>query len=113
MTEPPYRVGYGRPPVHGQFQKGQSGNPGGKAGPEKLLKHQLEAALGDALNGDEETLRQTKPTNVIESLARNIVLNAVEGRASAQRLVFSILEREGRGVAAALTQDVKRPPAPT
>ena len=26
----PYQVGYGKPPVHAQFRKGQSGNPGGR-----------------------------------------------------------------------------------
>jgi hypothetical protein len=26
----PYEVGYGKPPVHSRFQKGQSGNPKGK-----------------------------------------------------------------------------------
>lgn len=26
----PYEVGYGKPPKHGQFQKGQSGNPRGR-----------------------------------------------------------------------------------
>jgi Family of unknown function (DUF5681) len=26
----PYKVGYGKPPVHAQFRKGQSGNPGGR-----------------------------------------------------------------------------------
>jgi uncharacterized protein DUF5681 len=31
MSEPEdYVVGYRKPPKHGQFQKGQSGNPGGK-----------------------------------------------------------------------------------
>ena len=27
---PSYEVGYGKPPVHSQFQKGQSGNPKGR-----------------------------------------------------------------------------------
>jgi len=26
----PYQVGYGKPPLHTQFRKGQSGNPGGR-----------------------------------------------------------------------------------
>ena len=26
----PYQVGYGKPPRHAQFRKGQSGNPGGR-----------------------------------------------------------------------------------
>ena len=32
-----YPVGYGKPPIHSRFQKGQSGNPSGK--PKKVLSH--------------------------------------------------------------------------
>ena len=28
-----YEVGYGRPPVHSRFRKGQSGNPRGRRSP--------------------------------------------------------------------------------
>ena len=34
----PYAVGYGKPPVHTRFQKGESGNPRGKKKGEKGLK---------------------------------------------------------------------------
>ncbi len=30
-STPSYEVGYGKPPVHSRFQKGQSGNPKGRA----------------------------------------------------------------------------------
>lgn len=30
MSDADYEVGYGRPPVHTRFQKGQSGNPAGR-----------------------------------------------------------------------------------
>jgi hypothetical protein len=38
-----YKVGPGRPPLHTRFQKGQSGNPGGRS------QKQLHALLADAL----------------------------------------------------------------
>jgi hypothetical protein len=38
-----YKVGPGRPPLHTRFQKGQSGNPGGRS------KKKLHALLADAL----------------------------------------------------------------
>jgi hypothetical protein len=31
MTKPCYDVGYGKPPPHTRFQKGQSGNPKGRS----------------------------------------------------------------------------------
>ena len=95
MTESPYPVGYGRPPRNTRFQKGQSGNPGGKPGPKKLLKHDFDAALSAALIGSEEALRQSKPARLIESFARRVVLHALDGPPSAQRLVFSILCEDG------------------
>ena len=30
MTKPCYGVGYGKPPLHTRFRKGQSGNPKGR-----------------------------------------------------------------------------------
>ena len=99
MSETPYPVGYGRPPEHTRFQKGRSANPGGKPGPKKRLKQAFDAALGEALNGDEAALRAATPTKVVERFARQVALDALEGRASAQRLVLAILDREGGGAA--------------
>ena len=94
MSETPYPVGYGRPPEHTRFQKGRSANPGGKPGPKKRLKQAFDAALGEALNAEEAALREATPTKVIEVFARQVALDAVDGRPSAQRLVLSILDRE-------------------
>jgi hypothetical protein len=101
MSELPYKVGYGRPPAHNRFQKGQSGNPGGRsraeirtrANPEKMLKLQFEVALVGWLSVDEEVLRKARPTKAIDCLARRLALQAVDGAIPAQKLVFAILER--------------------
>src|ERR1700720_3357740 len=94
MTESSYPVGYGRPPQHTRFRKGQSGNPGGRPGPKRGLKLDFVGALSAALNGDVETLRQAKPERVVEAFARQVVLDALDGRVSAQRLVISFLDAE-------------------
>ena len=94
MSEPSYQVGYGRPPEHTRFQKGQSGNPSGKPGPKKRRKQRFDAALGDALDGGRYELKEAKPENVIDALARKITLDALDGRASAQKLLLSILDGE-------------------
>jgi hypothetical protein len=94
MTELPYKVGYGRPPVNTRFQKGKSGNPGGRRRGSQLLKERFEAALIEALNADEDVLRKVKPGKTIESFAFNMVLQAVDGRGVAQKLVLEFLDRE-------------------
>jgi hypothetical protein len=40
-----YEVGYGRPPKHSQFRKGQSGNPKGRRKGSRGLKTDLDEAL--------------------------------------------------------------------
>jgi hypothetical protein len=94
MRERSHKVGYGRPPEHTRFQKGQSGNPGGKPGPKKRRKQKFDAAMGDALDGNRWELKEAKPGNVIDALARKITLDALDGRTSAQKLLLSILDGE-------------------
>lgn len=101
MTEFPYKIGYGRPPAHSRFQKGQTGNPGGKKRSKSFLQLNFEVALTEALKLDEKVLRNFRPRNAVETLAIQIVLNAIDGRPSAQRLVLALLEcgmDEGREV---------------
>ena len=42
-----YDVGYGKPPRHTRFQKGQSGNPRGRSCRSKNLKTLLSEALNE------------------------------------------------------------------
>jgi hypothetical protein len=126
MTKAPsaYAVGRGRPPLHTRFKKGQSGNsayakasadkeihpirrsfsvggPSGKPGPAKLAKQRFERALYAALEGSEAALELSKPDNVIAGIARRMALDAAAGRASALRLVLSLLDAESEKSAGA------------
>src|SRR5215469_5188936 len=96
MSGLPETVGYRRPPVHTRFQKGQSGNPGGKAGPKTLARQAFDLAIGEAVNGDRYALKESRPAKVLEAFARRLALDAVDGKPSAQRLLLSILDREDR-----------------
>jgi hypothetical protein len=46
--EQDYQVGYGRPPKHSRFRKGQSGNPGGKRRRNVLKERSKEIVLREA-----------------------------------------------------------------
>jgi len=93
MSETPYGVGYGRPPLHTRFQKGQSGNPGGKPKPKTPARQTFDGAIEEALNADKQVLDDARPRNVIEAFVRRVALDAVKGQASAQRLLLSFLDR--------------------
>lgn len=92
-----FPVGYGRPPVHTQFQKGHSGNPGGKPGPKRRLKDEFAEALASAFDGTMGELRDARPKRGIEVLARVVALHALEGRSSAQKIVLGLLDGKDRG----------------
>ncbi|HEX4079106.1 MAG TPA: DUF5681 domain-containing protein [Rhizomicrobium sp.] len=94
MTTPTYTVGPGRPPLHSRFQKGQSGNPGGRPGPAKQLKQRFHLALREALEKKSPALEAARPADMLAAMARQLALDAVAGRTPAQRLLLSLLERD-------------------
>jgi ribosomal protein L17 len=85
-------VGYGRPPVHSRFRKGQSGNPSGK-------RRHSEAERAEALIRQELyrslTLREgDKLTKMpaLQAMARSLMTCAVKGNVAAQRTVVKLLQ---------------------
>jgi hypothetical protein len=87
-----YAVGYGQPPLHSRFQKGQSGNPSGKPEPAKLAKQCFERALFAALEGSEAELEQSKPDKLVATVAKRIALDAAAGRIASVKLLLSLLD---------------------
>jgi hypothetical protein len=90
-TEDSYSIGYGKPPRHSQFKKGQSGNPGGKRRP---VAASATAALADALArrvtvaNDEGEARMSQ----LEALMQALVGRARNGDARCLRLVLDRLD---------------------
>ncbi len=85
-----YAVGYGKPPAHAQFRKGQSGNPKGRL-PTKhgtasgLLRSLLAEKIRVNLNG-----KQTKMSR-LEVLNRKLIDAACQGDFRAFRQVVALL----------------------
>lgn len=91
-------IGYGRPPVATRFQKGRSGNPGGRPGPRRLAERKLRKALNDAVETDPLEFLDRKAPTKTDALADALVLRAGLGDADALRQVYkTVLRRGGRG----------------
>jgi hypothetical protein len=86
-----YEIGYGRPPQHSRFKKGQSGNPTGrrrytdsKRGQQLLLE---EANRLVTIREGEKKLR----IPAVQAALRSLFFAAMKGNTSAQRMVLSAL----------------------
>ncbi|HEY2446500.1 MAG TPA: DUF5681 domain-containing protein [Rhizomicrobium sp.] len=87
-----YAVGYGKPPVHTRFQKGQSGNPSGRPGPKAMARRRFAQRLEAALFESTETVTEAPCRTSFASLARGMVLDGLRGKTSTIRLVFDLLD---------------------
>src|SRR5258706_16459158 len=85
-------VGYGKPPVHSRFRKGQSGNPPGKRRhseaerAESLIRQELYRSL-TLREGDKLTKMPA-----LQAMARSLMTCAVKGNVAAQRTVVKLLQ---------------------
>lgn len=72
------KVGYGNPPKHGQFKKGQSGNPDGRRKGAKGIKTLLAEELGSRITiGSDGKKRRVRRS---EALVKGLVNDALRGK---------------------------------
>ena|SRR4029077_6638467 len=85
-----YEVGYKKPPKHTRFQKGKSGNPGGKRKPTADIVTALERTLGalTTIEQDGETRIVTK----LEAALEQLVTKAAAGDTAAFRLLSALMQ---------------------
>jgi len=86
-----YAVGYGKPPRHTRFTKGQSGNPRGRARGAKNLKTLLIETLNELVVVAENGRRRT--INKRHAFIKQIVNHAVKGNWRAAKLLLDTLQR--------------------
>lgn len=88
MTSDDSPVGYRRPPVHSRFQKGQSGNPGGR--PKKVPDFMEDAVeiLGGTVTGQAKGKSITLPT--VQAVFRTVCRRALKGDSQALRRVIEL-----------------------
>lgn len=94
MTKKPktggeYDVGFGKPPKHSQFKKGQSGNPNRKSkspkSPNQLFKDEGEKTIKIIENGKEQILSK------YEVIVKSIFAKACKGDLAAIKFILSLL----------------------
>jgi hypothetical protein len=100
-NNPDYEVGYGCPPRHTRFQKGKSGNPSGRRKYSDSLRGQqlLAQELRRAYSVREGDKVERIPAS--QAILRSIVLSALKGKPSAQRMLFEVPARQDKPAIAA------------
>lgn len=82
-------VGYGSPPKHSQYKKGQSGNPKGRP-PSKVLHTVLKEVLNEVVTVvvDGQKVDMTKKEAIIQRLLNE----SMKGKSEATKTLFYLLK---------------------
>jgi hypothetical protein len=86
-----YAVGFGKPPTHSRFQKGQSGNPKGRRKGSKNLSTLMERALNERV-----TIKENGSQKVItkrEAFLKQLVNKAASGDPRSIQLAINYLQQ--------------------
>jgi uncharacterized protein DUF5681 len=108
-TKRDYLVGYGRPPEHSRFKKGQSGNPTGRrrytqtGRAHQLMSQELFRRV-PVREGD-----KVRHMPAAQALVRSLIVNGIKGKSAAAREVVAMLKiLDAPGTAELLDQTVTK-----
>ncbi|WP_188967477.1 DUF5681 domain-containing protein [Neoroseomonas lacus] len=89
--EDDYAVGYGKPPAHSRFRKGQSGNPAGRRRGSRnlmvLLKEELDKSVAVREGGKVRRVRKR------DALIASMVNKALQGEPRTTNLLMTFMQR--------------------
>lgn len=80
-----YEVGYGKPPKHTQFQKGQSGNPSGKSKKEISIKAKLMQIASEDITVQKNG--KSQPMTHLEAMVFTVFAKALKGDLRAVKFI--------------------------
>lgn len=84
-----FEVGYGKPPKHTRFRKGQSGNPSGRPKAKLNIRTVLEQALSETVRIKENG--QARVITKLEAMFKQVVNQAAAGDKRAFKLLASLM----------------------
>lgn len=86
--EKSYDIGYGKPPRHTQFKKGQSGNPSGRPKGTRNLQDDLADELGELIRVREAGIEKTMSKQ--RAMLKGLSAAALTGNMRAAKLVLEL-----------------------
>ena len=89
-----YDVGYGKPPEHTRFKKGQSGNPRGRPKRNKNFATVFAEILNETVTITENGRR--RKISKREALAKQVINRAVQGDPRAIQMLFRLMSQLDR-----------------
>jgi Family of unknown function (DUF5681) len=90
MTKNCYEVGYGKPPLHTRFRKGQSGNPKGRGKGRKNFATIFMKAMRQSVTITENGKR--RKISKLDAAVTQLANDAARGDKKAIQLVFALLQ---------------------
>ena len=89
----PYVVGYGKPPIHTRFQRGESGNPRGKRKGQTGLKAVVEKVFQEKVSI--RTARGIRKVTKLDALVQKLMNDALTGDARAVMHIVRLAKEAG------------------
>ncbi|MBW3096042.1 DUF5681 domain-containing protein [Pseudohoeflea coraliihabitans] len=86
-----YEVGYGKPPVKNQFQKGNCANPNGRPKKRNDLLSIFDRVMGEKIAIKKDGI--SKSMSTVEALMMRLARDALAGNRGAMRDIISLLSR--------------------